>query len=272
MKFYKMHGNGNDFIVIDDRNETFLGKESELAKKVCHRHFGIGADGVLLVRNNKEADSEMVIINSDGSYAAMCGNGLRCFIKYIYDLEIVKKSKMKIMTGDGLKDVDIKLIGNQISEIKVFMGKASYEPNKIPVKIKEKLKDFELHANNKEYNITSMLLGVPHTVIFEEEETDITEGRAIEKHEIFPEGTNVNFCEVLDRDNIKVRTWERGAGATLACGTGNCAAAVAAFDKGYTNKQVKVHVPGGVLEVLIETEGVYMIGNAEVICNGEVYI
>lgn len=272
MNFYKMHGNGNDFIVVDDRNEQYIGKENELAKKVCHRHFGIGADGILLVRNNIKADSEMVIINSDGSYAAMCGNGLRCFIKYIYELNIVKKTKMKIMTGDGLKEVEIKLQDDKILEIKVFMGKASYQPKSIPAEVNEEIKDFKISANNKEYTITSMLMGVPHTIIFEDSETNIEEGKTIEKHKIFPKGTNVNFCKVIDRNNIKVRTWERGVGPTLACGTGNCAAAVAAFDKGYTNKRVRVHVPGGVLEVLIEREGVYMIGDAEIVCSGETYI
>lgn len=271
MKFYKMHGNGNDFIVIDDREGLFLGKEAEIAKKVCHRHFGVGADGILLVRNNEEADSEMVIINSDGSYAAMCGNGLRCFIKYIYDLGIVKKSNMKIMTGDGIKEVSLEIDGDKISTITVFMGNGNYDTAKIPANTGEKIIDYNLRANNKDYKITTMLLGVPHTVIFEEEETPIEEGREIEKHELFPNGTNVNFCEVIDRGNLKVRTWERGAGPTLACGTGNCAVAKAAYDKGYTNRKVKVQVPGGSLEVLIEEEGVYMIGNAEFICSGELF-
>ena len=225
MKFSKMHGNGNDFIVIEDLNNEYLGKEGEIAQKMCHRRFGIGADGILIVRKNENCDIEMVIINSDGSYAAMCGNGIRCFAKYVYEKGIVKKDVLDVLTGDGVKRIFLEIENDKVKTINVNMG-------------------------------------------FGEEKYPIECGKDIEKYELFPQGTNVNFCKVIDRNTMEVRTWERGAGPTLACGTGNCASVIAANKLGLVDKKVKVIVPGGELKVNIEDDGVKMIGNASFICDG----
>lgn len=272
MKFTKMQGNGNDFIVIEDLNRELLGKESEIARKLCNRKFGIGADGILLVRNNKDSDIEMEIINSDGSYAAMCGNGIRCFAKYVYERNIVKNSKMKIMTGDGIKEAELFIKDEKVDKIKIFMGKEDYSPKNIPAKCEEEVINKVINIDDKEITINSVLMGVPHTVIFEDEALDINLGGKIEKYPLFPQGTNVNFCKVINNEEIEVRTWERGAGPTLGCGTGNCASVIIAKKLGYVRDNVTVKVPGGELKVELTEEGVYMIGNAEFICEGISYI
>lgn len=270
MKFSKMHGNGNDFIVIDDRKKEFLGREEELAKELCHRHFGIGGDGILIVRDSDIAQTQMIIVNTDGSYAAMCGNGIRCFAKYVWDENIVKGDGIRIETGDGVKEAFLSIENNEVKEVKIYMGKASFNTESIPAKIKGELINKQIKIDNREYNITSMLMGVPHTVIFGKlEDYDVEEGRAIERYDIFPEGTNVNFCEVISRNKVKVKTWERGAGPTLACGTGSCAAVVASNRLGFTDTEVEVQVPGGKLLIEIKEEGVYMTGPAALSFKGE---
>lgn len=268
MKFSKMHGNGNDFIIIEDLNNEYLGKEGEIAQKMCHRRFGIGADGILIVRKNENCDIEMVIINSDGSYAAMCGNGIRCFAKYVYEKGIVKKEIMDVLTGDGVKRILLDVQDDMVKTINVNMGFASFNPKKIPALCDEEIIEKKVSIGNKNYVLTSLLMGVPHTIIFEEEKHDIKCGEEIEKYELFPQGTNVNFCRVIDRNTIEVRTWERGAGPTLACGTGNCASVIAANRLDLVNNEVKVIVPGGKLKVNIEDDGVKMIGEASFICDG----
>lgn len=270
MKFTKMHGNGNDFIVIEDFS-NLIKNEGELARQLCDRHFGIGGDGILIVRNSDKADIQMVIINSDGSYAAMCGNGIRCFAKYVYDNELVKDQEIKIETGDGIKIAYLNITNGVVDSVKIYMGTPNFNPSAIPANTQVELVNSVISANNKEYKITSMLMGVPHTIIFGNlEKFDVNEGRAIEKHELFEKGTNVNFCQVLDRKNLKVKTWERGAGPTLACGTGSCAAVVAANKLGFVDHKVNVEIPGGKLFVEICEEGVYMTGPAAVSFKGEV--
>ncbi len=271
MKFVKMQGTGNDFVVIDDRNNLFLGKEEGLAKKICDRRFSVGGDGILLVRNSNKADIEMVIFNADGSYAEMCGNGIRCFAKYIYDEKIVHKLKISIQTGDGIKIAEITENNGKAQNIKINMGMPSFETSKIPALIDEEIIDYDLKVEDRNYKITSMLMGVPHTVVIGKlDEFAIEEGRAIEKSkEIFPRGTNVNFCEVVNGSYIKVKTWERGAGATLACGTGCCAAAVACNKLGLTSANVDVEVPGGSLHIDITETFVYMTGEAKTTFSGD---
>lgn len=265
-----MHGNGNDFIVIEDLNNEYLGKESSIALKLCNRNFGIGADGILIVRNSKEADIEMVIINSDGSYASMCGNGIRCFAKYIYEENIVGKTIINIKTGDGIKRVSLTIKGDSIEEITVYMGKPSLDPSRI-VKVSEKpIINKHLEINNKVYIINSLHIGVTHTVIIDKlSKFNIEEGKLIEENSLFKMKTNVNFCEVLDRKSIKIKTWEVGAGKTLACGTGSCASAYMSYMLGHTDNEVLVIVEGGTLKVRIEDgDNIYMIGNAENVFKG----
>lgn len=271
MRFTKMHGTGNDFIVIDDRENKFLGNESEIAKILCNRHFGIGADGILLIRNAANADIEMVIINADGSYAEMCGNGIRCFSKYIYDENIIRKQEIKIKTGDGIKTAEIETVNGKTEKITINMGMPSFKPSEIPALVNKEIINYSLKIKDSEYKINTMLMGVPHTVIFGKlHDFNMYEGKKIENcKDIFPKGTNVNFCEVINDSSIRIKTWERGAGATLACGTGCCASAVASNKLGYTGKNTDVFVPGGKVHIDICEDGIYMTGDAVVTFRGE---
>ncbi|AEM74469.1 diaminopimelate epimerase [Caldicellulosiruptor acetigenus] len=275
MLFSKMHGLGNDFIVIDARGKEDIDYNS-LAKRMCHRHIGVGADGLLLVLDSKLADIRMRIINSDGSEAEMCGNGIRCFSKYVFERGIVKKDKFKVETLAGI--IEPELILNEyglVEKVKVNMGKPSFKRKDIPMQgdPESDAINTSIEVDGKEYKITSLLMGVPHTVLFVDdvEKVDIyTLGPKIEKHEVFPRKTNVNFVQVIDKNNIKVRTWERGAGATYACGTGSCASVIASNLNGYTERKANVHLYFGTLEIEWQDSGtVFMTGPAEEVFVGE---
>lgn len=263
MKFTKMHGNGNDFIVIEDLDLKLI-NESSLAKKLCHRNFAIGADGILIVRKSLMADIKMTIINSDGSLANMCGNGIRCFAKYVWENNLVEKTEsISIETDDGIKTAFLNIDNGEVKEVTINMGIPTYTPEEIPVKSNHEIIMEKIEIGNRNYSINSILLGVPHTVIFGKlEDFSVEEGKTIEKYKLFPEGTNVNFCEVVNKNRIKVMTWERGAGATLACGTGSCAAVVVANKLDFVDKKVTVEIPGGTLFVEISDNGVFMTGPA----------
>ncbi|ADQ40014.1 diaminopimelate epimerase [Caldicellulosiruptor acetigenus I77R1B] len=275
MLFSKMHGLGNDFIVIDARGKEDIDYNS-LAKRMCHRHIGVGADGLLLVLDSKLADIRMRIINSDGSEAEMCGNGIRCFSKYVFERGIVKKDKFKVETLAGI--IEPELILNEyglVEKVKVNMGKPSFKRKDIPMQGEPDSDaiNTSIEVDGKEYKITSLLMGVPHTVLFVDdvEKVDIyTLGPKIERHEVFPRKTNVNFVQVIDKNNIKVRTWERGAGATYACGTGSCASVIASNLNGYTERKANVHLYFGTLEIEWQEDGtVFMTGPAEEVFVGE---
>lgn len=273
MYFTKMQGNGNDFVVIEDFDNIYLNFEQELAKKLCDRHFGIGGDGILLVRNSNVAKVQMVIINADGSYASMCGNGIRCFAKYIYDKGIVKDKTIKIETGDGIKEAFLEIEDGKAKNITIDMGNPSFNPKDIPAISESEIIRKKIDVEGKAYEITSMFMGVPHTVIFGDlDGFHILEGSFIEKYEMFPKGTNVNFCQVINEDKIKVKTWERGAGPTLACGTGSCASVIAANKLRLINTKAEVELPGGVLNIEITQNGVLMTGPAEIVFTGEINI
>lgn len=271
MKFTKMQGNGNDFIVIKDLNGDFVKDQSELTLKLCNRKYSIGADGILYVRNSEVADIKMEIINSDGSYASMCGNGIRCFAKYVWEKGLVNKKNIKIETGDGIKIAHLNIEDDIVKSVKINMGFPDFTPSVIPALAEKEIINYTLNSNGKDYSINTLLLGVPHTVILGELETfPIEEGRAIEKNELFPQGTNVNFCQVIDRNNVKVKTWERGAGPTLACGTGSCASAVVVNKLGLVDNSINVELPGGHLLVEICDDGVFMTGPAETVYKGKI--
>ncbi|MBM7869345.1 diaminopimelate epimerase [Clostridium pascui] len=270
MKFVKMHGNGNDFVVIEDIDGIYKENYGDIAKELCDRHFGIGADGLIIVTKSTIAPIQMIIINADGSYASMCGNGIRCFAKYVYDNNIVKEKSMKIETGDGIKEAFLEVRNDKAVNIKIDMGTPSFKPKHIPANSDDEIIEKELLINDRTYTITSLLMGVPHTVIIGKlEDSDVTEGSVIEKCELFPNGTNVNFCEIVDRENIKVKTWERGAGPTLACGTGSCASVVACNKLGIVSSKVRVELPGGILDIEVGPLGVFMKGPAETVFVGE---
>lgn len=269
LKFAKMHGAGNNFIIFEDFENKYENLEA-VAKNLCDRAFGIGADGILVVRKSTVAEIQMIIINADGSYAAMCGNGIRCFAKYVYDKGLVKNTSLDIETGDGVKHAKLEIENNKVMGVTINMGIPAFEPARVPVVSEDIVLNKNISIGENRYTITSMLLGVPHTIIIDPiDKYPVEEGRLIEKSSIFPQGTNVNFCEVINKDEITVKTWERGAGATLACGTGSCASVVACRKLKLVNSKVKVNIPGGSLVVEITEEGVMMTGPAVTVFEGE---
>ena len=273
MKFWKLQGIGNDFIAIDGRFDNIdTDNYGELAKKVCHRRFSVGADGLLVVKNSDVADVEMVYYNSDGSRAHMCGNGIRCFVKFVYDNNIVNKEEFDVYTLDGIKKIKINLKENKIDTIKINMGSGSFKSYDIPVNDEDDtFINKTVKVLDKEFTISSMLMGVPHTIVFVDE-FDMDEvhkyGSLLEKHEKFPKKTNVNFVKVLDEENIIVRTWERGCGYTLGCGTGITASVIISNYLGKVGKSVNVTSEGGSIKIDLEEDFAYMTGNAVKICEG----
>ena len=275
MKFYKMQGAGNDFVFVEDFNNE-IKDECALAVKVCDRHFGVGADGLVIVRKSDVAEAKMVIINADGSRANMCGNAIRCFGKYVFEHKIVNTTKFPVETGDGVKVIEIILEEEKVKYIRVYMGNPSYKAEDIPLSEGETFIDSEISANGKTYRATTLLVGVPHTIVFEDDkEYVVTEdGPALEKHKLFKEGSNIDFVKVIDDTHIRVNTWERGAGDTLACGTGCSASVVVAKKLGRVdkNKEIFVKAPGGELIIEVDGNDVYMKGSAEVVFEGNLLI
>jgi diaminopimelate epimerase len=273
MKFTKMHGLGNDFIFFENPGNREM-DYSALAVKLCHRQLGIGADGIIAVLPSEVADLRMRIINADGSEANMCGNAIRCFGKYAWERGLVKSKTFRIETFAGIIIPEVEVTNGKVDQVRVNMGAPDVRRTEIPM-----LGD-ELAAINvmiplgeREINATSILMGVPHTMIFVDDlsATDVTGiGPLIEKHPLFPKGTNVNFVEVIDRNRVKLRTWERGAGATLACGTGSCATAVASVLNEHTDRTVTVELQYGELLIEWAEDGtVFMTGPAEESFSGE---
>ena len=278
IEFVKMHGLGNDYLYINCiKNREPLFPE-ELAKRLSNRHFGVGADGIILVCNSKIADFKMRIFNSDGSEAEMCGNGIRGFAKYVYDYNLIDKNEFKIETLAGIGKVKLNTLNKSITEnITVDMGEPILHPVKIPVLTREEppIKDLKIVIKNKIFTITCVSMGNPHAIIrlHNLEDINIKEyGPLIENRSEFPKRTNVEFIEIKDRSRIKMKVWERGAGETLACGTGACASTVASVLNGYTERKVVVELLGGELEVEWNEEDshVYMTGPATTVFRGRI--
>ena len=275
MKFDKYIAAGNDFIIFNGINNSKI-DYNKLALEVCNRRFGLGADGIIVCENSLVADIKMLYYNSDGSQGEMCGNGIRCFSKYVYDYGIVEKRKISIETLDGIKDVNIEEDElRKVKEIRVSMGYPTFQGDKIPVKSsKDKLLNEGITIDGKEYIYSAVLVGVPHVVIFVEDikMIDINNiGKKIENDPMFPRKINVNFVEILDKENINIFTWERGAGRTFGCGTGSCASVVIGKILGKLNDKVYVNTEGGKLKVELDEDfKIKMIGKASHICKGEI--
>jgi diaminopimelate epimerase len=274
MKFTKMHGLGNDFIFFENPDNTEM-NYSAIAVKMCHRQLGIGADGIVVVLPSEVADLRMRIINADGSEANMCGNAIRCFARYAYERGMVQTKIFRIETFAGIIIPEVILHDGKVVSVQVDMGKPSTERQFIPMLGVEKdAIQVPIQVGNQEFKITSLLMGVPHTMVFVDDLKTIEVeriGRAIEKNNLFPNGTNVNFVEVIDRNRVKVRTWERGAGATLACGTGCCASVAASIINQHTDRKVIVEVQYGELDIEWAEDGtVFMTGPAEESFSGEI--
>jgi diaminopimelate epimerase len=275
MEFTKMHGLGNDFIILDGRNLPINTDFSAMAKGLCHRQLGIGADGIALVLSSQTADIRMRIFNSDGSEPAMCGNLSRCFAKYLYEKHMIAKARFSIETLSGLIFPELTVSKGKVVSVKVNMGKPNLQRREIPMNgPASRVVNEALWGSHEKFHITSLLMNVPHTMIFVPDVTQVdlpALGPQIEKHPSFPRGTNVNFVEIINASEIKVRTWERGAGATLACGTGCCASVVASVLNCKTGRQVTVHLAEGDLCIeWAEDQNVYMTGPAEELFNGQI--
>lgn len=274
MDFVKMHGLGNDFVFIEDKT----GQDKDytvLARAMCNRHIGIGADGLIVIVDSRVADVRMRIINSDGSEAEMCGNGIRCFAKYVYDSGIIEKKQFTVETPAGIMEPEITVgADNKAELITINMGRPSFNRSEIPMEGTDgRVLNEDLGVDGENWKITSLLMGVPHTVTYVDDvdSVDIEKiGPLFEKHEAFPKHTNINFAQQMDDRTVKVRTWERGAGATLACGTGSCSVAVASFLNGRTGREVDIQLPLGTLHIEYREEdgNVYMTGPAAVSFTG----
>lgn len=276
IKFTKMHGLGNDYVYIDAINQK-IENESSLAKFVSNRHFGIGSDGLILICKSEIADFKMRMFNSDGSEAEMCGNGIRCVGKFVYDKGLTNKTTVKIETLAGIKTLILNTKDGKVGTARVDMGEPILEAEKIPVISTEKpVKNLELEAENKKFKFTCVSMGNPHaiTIVENTKEFDVEKyGKVLEIDKAFPKKANIEFAQIIDRQNINMRVWERGAGETLACGTGACATAVACNLNGLTDRKVNIELLGGTLNIeWNETDNhVYMTGPAVTVFDGELY-
>jgi len=278
MKFTKMHGIGNDYVYVNCFEET-VENPSEVAVKISDRHFGVGSDGLILIKPSKVADFEMAMYNADGSRGEMCGNGIRCVAKYVYDRGLTDKTSLSIETLAGIKYIDLTVENGKVSLVRVNMGAPELLADKIPVisDTKEVIAQ-PLLVNGKTYDVTCVSMGNPHCITFMEEDVrklDLTAvGPAFENHEKFPNRINTEFVNILDKKTLRMRVWERGSGETLACGTGACAVAVASTLNGLVDedKPVTVKLLGGDLQILWNRQEnlVYMTGPATTVFDGEI--
>ena len=275
MKFTKMQGIGNDYVYVNCLQET-IENPSELAKKISDRHYGVGSDGLIMINPSDKADFEMEMYNADGSRGEMCGNGIRCVAKYVYDYGLTDKTSISVETLAGIKYLDLTVEDGKVVLVKVDMGKPMLRPEEVPVvSEKEEVIDEPITVGGQEYRMTCVSMGNPHAVVFIDQDVKEfpleTVGVKFENHERFPKRVNTEFVNVLDRHTAQMRVWERGSGETLACGTGACAVAVACALNGLTEDEVTVKLLGGDLQIKWDREKntVYMTGPAEVVFDGE---
>lgn len=273
MNFTKMHGCGNDYIYINGFSEN-VKDPNTLAIQMSDRHFGIGSDGLVLILPSKIADFRMRMFNSDGSESEMCGNAIRCVGKYVYDKNLSDKKVLTIETLAGLKVLNLNVQNNIVNSVTVDMGEPILQPELIPVvAVENPVLKMDVPSDDKHFVMTCVSMGNPHAVTFVEntKEFDVQKyGRPIENSPLFPKRTNVEFAQVLNRNEINMRVWERGAGETLACGTGACATLVACVLNGLTDREATLHLLGGDLQIRWdeETNHVFMTGPAEVVFKG----
>mgnify|MGYP000000049259 FL=1 len=277
MKFTKMHGCGNDYIYVNCM-EKMVKNPEKVAIYVSDRHFGIGSDGLILICPSKVADFRMAMYNADGSEGKMCGNGVRCIAKYVYEYGLTDKDKISIETKSGIKYLDLTIEDGKVVLVKVNMGAPILEPKQIPVTIgTDCCVNEAITVDGKEYYITCVSMGNPHAVTFVDDIDSLPLeqlGPHFEKHEAFPDRVNTEFVQVLNRKEVKMRVWERGSGETLACGTGTCATVVACVLNDLTDHEITVHLLGGDLYLNYDEneDTVWMTGPAAVICDGEIDI
>ena len=283
MKFTKMHGCGNDYIYINGFTEKIPKEDkTELVRRISDRHFGIGGDGAIFINPSQEADFEMEMYNADGSRAEMCGNGIRCVAKYVYDKGLTDKTDISVISCGQIKYLELFLKEGKVDTVRVNMGAPELRPEQIPVTVAEGdfsavqdgVIDAPILVEGKEYKMTCVSMGNPHAVIFMDDVTNLKIeqiGPYFENHERFPKRTNTEFVKVLDRKTVQMRVWERGTGETLACGTGCCATVAACILNGLTDELVTVKLLGGEIEIEWDREAdlVYMTGPATTVFEGE---
>ena len=275
MKFTKMQGLGNDYVYVNCFKET-IENPPEMAKKVSNRNFGIGSDGLIMINPSDVADFEMEMYNADGSRSEMCGNGIRCVGKYVYDYGLTEKEHISVETLAGIKYLDLTVEDGKVKLVKVDMGSPELVPENIPIVADgNRVIDEPINVNGTEYRMTGVSMGNPHAVVYVEDVKGLdieTIGPAFENHERFPNRVNTEFVKVLDRNTVEMRVWERGTGETMACGTGACAVAVACILNGFTEDKVTVKLLGGDLQIEWDKEAdkIYMTGPAEVSFDGEI--
>lgn len=278
IKFTKMHGCGNDYVYINCFEQK-IDEPSQLSMRLSDRRYSIGGDGIILIERSNIADAKMRIFNKDGSEGKMCGNGIRCVAKYLYDNNMCNSEKnIKIETLSGVKTLDILENNGNEAKVRVNMGTASLNPSDIPMILsKDKVISEPITLDNDTYKITCVSVGNPHCIIFVDEvySVNVREiGTQLSSHTMFPEGVNVEFVSILDKNNLTMRVWERGSGETLACGSGSCASVVAAVENGFCdrNSDITVHLRGGKLNINYGDDGLFMIGNAIKVFEGELKI
>lgn len=275
MKFTKMHGIGNDYVYVNCFQET-VEDPAAAAIAVSDRHFGIGSDGLILIRPSEVADGKMEMYNADGSQGAMCGNGIRCVAKYMYDHGITDKTSISVETKSGIKYLDLTVEDGKVSTVKVNMGSPILKAADIPVICeKEQMIDEPVEVNGETWRITCVSMGNPHAVTYIEDVKNFEIekfGPQFENHPVFPDRVNTEFVRVIDRRTVEMRVWERGSGETLACGTGACATTVACILNGLTEDEVTVKLLGGELKIFWDRKAnlVYMTGSATTVFDGEI--
>lgn len=272
-----MHGLGNDYVYVNCFEEK-IGNPPAVARFVSDRHFGIGSDGLIMINPSKTADFEMEMYNADGSRGEMCGNGIRCVAKYVYDYGLTDKTQISVETLGGIKYLDLTVEDGKVSLVKVDMGKPELEADLIPIiSEREKVIDEPIEVDGKEYHMTGVSMGNPHAVIYVDDVKglDLEKiGPKFENHERFPKRINTEFVHCIDRQTVEMRVWERGSGETLACGTGACAVAVSSILNNLTDTQVTVKLLGGDLQIEWDREKdrVFMTGPATVVFDGVIDI
>lgn len=277
MKFTKMHGLGNDYVYVNCFEEK-IDNPPVVARFVSDRHFGIGSDGLIMINPSKTADFEMEMYNADGSRGEMCGNGIRCVAKYVYDYGLTDKTQISVETLGGIKYLDLTVEDGKVSLVKVDMGKPELEADLIPIiSEREQVIDEPIEVDGKEYHMTGVSMGNPHAVIYVDDVKglDLEKiGPKFENHERFPKRINTEFVHCIDRQTVEMRVWERGSGETLACGTGACAVAVSSILNNLTDTQVTVKLLGGDLQIEWDREKdrVFMTGPATVVFDGVIDI
>ncbi len=275
VKFTKMHGCGNDYVYVNCFEETIKNPEA-FAVKVSDRHFGIGADGLIMICPSDVADFRMAMYNADGSEGKMCGNGVRSIAKYVYDKGLTDKEQISIETKSGIKYLDLFIEDGKVQSVKVDMGEPVLETKDVPVLFdKEKMIGEPVQIGGAAYEMTCVSMGNPHAIVWVEDTSVLNLekiGPVFEQHAMFPERVNTEFVQIINRKEVNMRVWERGSGETLACGTGACATAVACYLNGKTESEVLVHLLGGDLRIQYDQESnhVFMTGPATIVFDGEI--